>query len=99
MYMVEEQNPNILIQLIKSTRHYATFRATVCSNRWREPIKCFVVCIYNFNWLPLPVTVVYCVFWLKHFSITFDKLYIIKHFQTCKNIRSTNEYLGHHFEI
>ena len=31
-----------MYQFLKVTIHYATFCATVCSNRWREPIKCLL---------------------------------------------------------
>ena len=34
-------NGNISIRLDEGVgcKHYATFRATLCSNRWREPIQ------------------------------------------------------------
>ena len=46
--------------LSKVTTHYATLRATVCSNRSREPIRNALPLNSAFNWFPPKVTAISC---------------------------------------
>ena len=45
---------------LKATRMYANFHTSVCSNRWREPIKCLVALMDVFDWFPEAVSVSSC---------------------------------------
>ena len=68
------QIKTILVYKQRTLIHYATIHATVCSNRWKEPIQCLVKWMRDSDWSSPSVAansrIVYCGFKSQEVHLT-----------------------------
>ena len=83
-----------IIETLKPTKQYETFRATVCSNHWREPIKFQIEWMIVYDWFsPTVAANSYTEIFIVYIDLdTYAFHYDVTIMKTSKNLDSKSSF-------